>query len=371
MIPQLAARRIPALQGLRAIAISLVVVYHFGFRGMPGGYGVLIFYVLSGFLITWLLLKEDERYGTVSLRRFYTTRALRLLPAFYFFLAFALALVLALHKPVAWSQVCATLFFGANYFQAIHPEHLANSILGHLWSLALEEQFYLLWPVAFLLLRRNRRRLAIVLAVTIVGVWVYRAALVRLGVSDRYIYHAFETRIDHLLVGCLTAVALKCEFAPRLSRFAMGSTWMPLLPGLALAGSAVYGAGHLRYRDAVGFAIDPLLVAFLMVQLIASSTRRPWCWLENPALAWLARISYSLYLYQQVGMSPVRIFPHAPIALHFAACVALSLAMAVASYHLVEKPFLHLKDRLAGSPRSEQRSVPTPGAALSSASTKP
>src|SRR5438105_3314001 len=155
----LSARHLPALDGLRMVSAFLVVLYHSGFEHVPGGHGVLAFFVISGFLITWLLLQEEARRGAVSLRLFYVRRTLRIFPAFYaFWLLWTGALLLS-GRPIHWPQALSALGYVSNYYQAISGD--PNTGYSHTWSLAIEEQFYLLWPMSFIALRRRPRAIAI------------------------------------------------------------------------------------------------------------------------------------------------------------------------------------------------------------------
>src|SRR2546426_2623171 len=133
----LAQQHLPALDGLRAVSVFTVMVYHFGFIRVPGDLGVSAFFVLSGFLITWLLLKEDRATGDVSLTRFYVRRVLRIFPAYYAFLAVSFVIDYMRHDP--WSPALSTsaIFYVVNYFNALYG-HPSTSI-AHAWSLAIEE----------------------------------------------------------------------------------------------------------------------------------------------------------------------------------------------------------------------------------------
>jgi peptidoglycan/LPS O-acetylase OafA/YrhL len=126
--------------------------------GINGGTGVLVFFVLSGFLITWLLLKEEERFGTISLKLFYLRRTLRIFPAFYVYWILLVGSVLIVGRRVLIAQAVCSLLYVNNYYQAIFGD--PNTGLSHTWSLGIEEQFYLLWPVTFLLLKANKRRIS-------------------------------------------------------------------------------------------------------------------------------------------------------------------------------------------------------------------
>lgn len=170
-----------------------MVFYHFGIGLVSGGVGVLMFFVLSGFLITWLLLKEDAKYGDISLRDFYVRRTLRIFPAFYFYALFLIGfLVFVEQRYLNWPQTLAALLYVNNYYQAITGD--PNTGFSHTWSLGIEEQFYLLFPLVFVKLRRNPQRLAKLLAGSILGVWVYRLVLVLADVNQGYIYEAFDTQ---------------------------------------------------------------------------------------------------------------------------------------------------------------------------------
>src|SRR5262245_22242535 len=144
---KLSRSHIPALDGFRAIAVLLVIFYHFGFEKVPGGSGVTMFFVLSGFLITWLLLKEHEKNGKISLKGFYRRRILRIFPAFYAYWLGLVFLLLITGKSILWPHAIASFVYLTNYYNAILGD--PNTGFSHTWSLAIEEQFYLLWPFFF------------------------------------------------------------------------------------------------------------------------------------------------------------------------------------------------------------------------------
>ena len=344
--------QLPALDGLRAVGAFLVVFYHFGFKFISGGLGVLIFFVLSGFLITWLLLKEEERFGDISLRNFYSRRALRIFPAFYCYWLLYVLMLAVRHRSVIWNQAIASLFYANNYFQALRGD--PNTGLSHTWSLGIEEQFYLLWAPSLLLFRKNRKRLAWVLAGAIAAIWIYRELLIFVfGVWQGYIYEAFDARADHLLIGCLLAVMLRSKFATRFWRTVCSNALAPGPVAVLLAGSAAFE--YLRgtaYRDAIGFIIDPVLIAILIAQLIAFRETSIWSWLNLTWVRYLGRISYSIYLYQQITVEPVRkILARYPVAVQLAGALLAVILIASGSYYAVERPFLKLKERFYEKPR--------------------
>jgi peptidoglycan/LPS O-acetylase OafA/YrhL len=340
----LSASHIPALDGMRAVAAFLVVFYHFGVPYVPGGLGVLVFFVLSGFLITWLLLEEDDAVGSVSLRKFYGRRFLRIMPAFYVYWLLFTVLVLALGKRIVWGQTVASALYVNNYYQAILGD--PNTGLSHTWTLAIEEQFYLLWPLVFRTLRKDRVRLAKVLLCGILAVWAYRAVLqLWIGVDQGYIYEAFETRADHLMIGCLLAVVLRAGLFPRFWGAVCGHplAGVGVISALTLSAEAEFVWGY-GYRNSVGFLLDPVLAAILIAQLVAFSRSPVFRGLEWPWMRYLGRISYSIYLYQQLVIDPVQhLLSAAPYAFRLAGVVVTVIGAASVSYFGVERPFLRMK----------------------------
>ena len=340
----LGSKHLPALDGLRAIAAFLVVFYHYGYSWCPAGLGVLGFFVLSGFLITWLLLKEEERFGGISLKQFYIRRGLRIFPAFYAFWFLWIGARLLFHKRVVAPQAIASFFYVNNYYQAFFGD--PNTGLSHTWSLGIEEQFYVLWPLTFLLLRRDRSRIGF-LSGAILVVWLYREVLVfHLHWNQGYIYEAFDTRADHLLIGCLLAVALRNGMLAPLWRLVCSTPWLTWATiGLLALSTTVANVTTERYRDTIGFVIDPLLVAVLIVQGLATGVRGfgalvNWRWVR-----YLGTISYSIYIYQQIVIGFAKKL--APSWLSLPAVLLAVIAAASASYWIVERPFLNLKKRFA------------------------
>jgi len=338
---------IPALDGIRAIAVFLVILYHVSImRGLPvfpGPLGVLGFFVLSGFLITWLLLKEEDKFGSISLKGFYRRRALRIFPAFYVFWIVAVALRFLAHpEDFPWSQAWSAFFYVSNYLHAIvHPN---PDYMIHTWSLSAEEQFYLLWPLSFLLFLKKRRTLMISLAFVIVCVWIHRIHLYAAADAKEYITYAFDTRVDALLVGCLLALALKEGIGGWLVESVCRPFWGPVVTALLIGVSAYAGNLSMGYRLMAGLAIEPLLVAILICQLIVQSTSSlPWKWLNTKPVVYLGRISYPLYLYHMLATHAAGRIHGLNTASFVIVTLCLAITIASCSYHFVEKPFLALK----------------------------
>ena len=346
------AEHLPALDGLRAVAVFVVISYHAGvMQGVPGDLGVTLFFVLSGFLITWLLAKEFAATESISIRSFYARRALRIFPAYYVFILFSLAVDTALGHRWPRGLIAVAFTYLVNYYNAFlgHP----TTSIAHAWSLAVEEQFYLLWPLACLaLLRRSRTTAARSVAIVIVVTLLWRSTLyLFLHAPVSYLYNAFDTRCDSLAIGCFLALSLDARWYHVVRQWIQSS---PLLPLVTLA--VIWLSHHFgtpAYHYTVGMTLDAALLAVFMVQMLGLSVRPLWSWLDHPIARWLGRISYPSYLYHQWGLSVgTRLLPHAPQLLIFAAGYAATLCFAFGSYRIVERPFLAIKDWLLSPPSS-------------------
>jgi peptidoglycan/LPS O-acetylase OafA/YrhL len=326
-------RTVPSLDGVRAISIAFVLVAHltatrhFPFGLFPlaklGEFGVRVFFVTSGFLITSILLKELRRTDSISLARFYFRRALRLFPAAYFFILVISALA-AKHLVTLqrWD-----LFYAITYTMNYHEAR--GWTLGHLWSLAVEEQFYLLWPITL-------RILGAVRSVRFLIALLVAAPFLRL--ASPYVGPAFNFLIwsDALATGCLLAMLREELAANQYYARLLASRWFFLVPVAALA------ANYVPFTK-----ISWLLMETVMNLSIAASAdwamRRPatavGAFLNLPAVSFVGVLSYSLYLWQQIFLNRASSSPYCAFPLN----VLLSIAMALVSYLLIEAPFLRFR----------------------------
>ena len=342
----------PGLDGVRALAIGCVVLSHtIGFPA-TGFLGVDIFFVLSGFLITTLLLEEHARHGRVSLRGFYRRRALRLLPALFVVLGVFLAVsVLAvLIRGGSLDRAIFGVVAGIGYFSNIaiasgsETAAMPNE-LRHLWSLAIEEQFYIVWPVVLMFLFRARLRLALVaLGVVVILVAAQQVQLYLEGATWERIAYGSDTRSTSILVGCALALALATAARPTIEAIAKRIAPLAVVCFFALLlvvpGPSFFSAWIL----AVALCSAWLILLALDGRSLLART------LAVPPLVFLGRISYSLYLWHIPIYVTFGLSTH-PELLDVPA-LSLSLLCATASYYFVEMPFLR-KKRASASP-SEQ-----------------
>ena len=346
----------PALDGLRALAVIAVLAYHADLRAAQGGFlGVDVFFVLSGFLVTALLLTERQRFGHFSLARFWGRRARRLLPAVAVLLG-TVAVAVPLLAPdqgyrlrgdlgaaLAYVSNWRLIFEQQSYFQATGRPPL----LQHLWSLAVEEQFYVFWPVLLglgLRVTGRRRRVGAAAMLLAAGSTVLMAVLHDPTADPSRVYYGTDTRLAALLVGA----ALACFWPNRSAKR------RPLVPKpvLEVVGLAALGGLFLCVREVHQYRPGLYRGGFLGVALLAAvvvavgASRRPTLvsrLLAQRPLVWLGKRSYSVYLWFWPVFMLTR--PHADVPLTgwplLVLRVAITMALATASYRFVEEPIRH------------------------------
>ncbi len=337
---------IPALDAVRGIAACLVVVAHIFGPVKLGGMAVLIFFVLSGFLITWLLLRELEHTGEISIRSFYARRTLRIFPAFYVFWIVSVLVAHLTRAPFSWGEAIASFFYMGDYYTAMHPSH-AHQIMGITWSLGVEEKFYLLWPAICVLLRKDLAKLFRVSLYLAGFIWLYRVlACIYLHLPVDYLRYSFDSRFADVLLGCSFALALKLGLLQPVLAAVVRVKTLPLWLTGMLVGLTLLER-HLSDRMFYLFALpfSTVVVAVLLIQLIFEAHSPGYRWLEHPVLRFLGRISYSLYLYHIVVITSIEhLFPHLRLRWAYPLMLTGSVGAAYLSYRFIEQPFLRLKN---------------------------
>lgn len=341
---------IPSLDGVRALAVALVFLAHSGLeRVVPGGLGVTIFFVLSGFLITTLMRIEHARSGRVALGAFYLRRLLRLMPplAIVVVLAGAAAALGLVGGGFSSGGLLAALFYGGNYHVIVNDYHGVPAGLGVVWSLAIEEHFYLFYPPLALLLLRLRstaRRVALLAALCAV-VLAWRFVLVRHGASVDYLTMATDTRVDAILVGCLLAFARNPWLDGPAPRRAGADAALALLAFALLAITLLWR--DEVFRLTARFTLQSLAIAALLWLAVARAGRRPWRWLASRPLVYLGTISYTVYLsHHVILLGLARQWPQWSALTLTLAGAALTLALAEPMRRWVEQPCAAWRRRL-------------------------
>jgi peptidoglycan/LPS O-acetylase OafA/YrhL len=372
--------RSPALDGLRGFALVWVVAFHFtsGQGPLPGGWvGLDVFFVLSGFLITAMLLDEIRVNGRVSLPKFYARRACRLLPALFVMLGAWIAIMLAFHDtdwisatpnagstggPVdvgaALQQVGVILVYGVNWIYALDLG--AGAPLAHLWSLAVEEQFYVVWPFVILLLVKlpAARRIWPVLALAAISAtlpYLYWDG----GAGNNRIYFGTDTRAIGMLMGAVAALA----WHRRRSR----GTGSPAATTRAWIGMGLILVFLLTVDNSpLKFLAGPTLMALAAMQVVPYLVDRPASrmarFYSGRVLVWLGQRSYAVYLWHYLfatWLNPLSQWISIPVG------VAASLLLAHLSWHVVEAPALRYAKRFRPGPPPSPAVRDTPDAARS------
>jgi peptidoglycan/LPS O-acetylase OafA/YrhL len=354
-----ASDRLLSLDGWRAISILLVLGAHCPrtagypklldpfFSFFDGDLGVRCFFVISGFLITWLLIRERDRNGGISLKRFYIRRALRILPVYFGFMA-VLGLLHAFtpfdQSRPAW---VANMTFTTNFVQPSWPS-------GHLWSLSVEEQFYLLWPVlfaAFTLVNRPHTAVALLCAPLLIApfwrVVTYKKFYPQ-SLNVLFMHFSFFNYFDCLAVGCLCAMVLRHWREPanawlvgRAKWVAFAGVTLVLLPYLLhplhLPGR-IY-AGSTATFQAAGFAL-------LLLQSVTSAGQLWYAPLNWKWVAHIGVLSYSMYIWQQIFCTKPEVFGWPNFWwMSFPGWLLSVLIVAHLSYYLFERPLFQLRSR--------------------------
>ena len=343
----------PGLDGVRAIAVAAVVIYHLGAAWLPGGFlGVDVFFVLSGFLITSILLTEFGNRGRIDVKNFYLRRARRLLPALYAMLA---GIVLAtavttrgeLHR--LRGDVVAALTYCTNWTQIIWNRSYFGqldrpSLMQHLWSLAVEEQFYLVWPLILVVYLASRRRwLMFAVTVALIAASTLWMALLYQSEDPKRVYYGTDTHIAPMLVGAALAIVLVLRRqAGRpdpsvVSRFWVDAAALIGLLGLAWATTSInyYSAG--LYRGGYLLISLATLAVVLAAAGPATLTARVLGWAP---FVWIGQRSYAIYLWHWPILMLTR--PKVDVPLHGPVLIALQVAAVLLasdlSYRYLERP---------------------------------
>jgi peptidoglycan/LPS O-acetylase OafA/YrhL len=336
----------PALDGLRAMAILAVVAQHAGIPGLRGYHGVTLFFVISGYLITRLLLKEHDRSGSIQLRHFYVRRFLRLGPALVVVVAATWVWLALTGEPVAsyWGGIVGSLTYTTDLIQALS----GNGNVGHYfqwsWSLGVEELFYLVWPISLLVLAKWHRfsAAAIVLLAGVVGCWVLRASLISDGMNHNRFFFAPDTNADALLLGALLALVLVRWPHSRPLRIA-GRIAGPL--GLLALVALVWpnSGDSLAQIDTGALGQAALASAALVLWIATSGDGWAASMFSWRPLVLVGKLSYSIYLWNLLTVFIFASIVHRQPAnsLWGVSWFAALISVAYLSWRFIETPIRH------------------------------
>jgi peptidoglycan/LPS O-acetylase OafA/YrhL len=368
--PAATQRYVAELDGIRALAVGLVVCAHYGLGFMiPGGFGVTLFFFLSGYLITTLFFAEYRDAGSINIPQFYLRRWLRLTPPLLILIALSVVFFPIVRNEVGGSPVpigttLAVMFYYTNYYNMSH--HMLPYFVipfGVCWSLAVEEHFYLAWPLIIRRGIRDPRRLCLLVVGLCAAVVAWRCgARFALGVSADHTYLATDCRIDSILYGALLRVGFETPWSVGMIRFLRAPS-VRALAVLALLVTFVVRNDDFRetFRYSVqGLALMPFFTAVLVEE--PSSLLRSV--LRSAPLVLIGRLSYSIYLFHSVAVTPAEAYfgPQHQWELTISGIVLTGL-ISYTLFVFVERPIAGLRHRLrartgaaAGVPTSSKLS---------------
>jgi peptidoglycan/LPS O-acetylase OafA/YrhL len=340
---------LPSLDGMRAVSILLVLGFHanlarFGETGSGqyyGRLGVFVFFVISGLLITWLMLRERDATGAFSLRNFYIRRFLRILPVFWLFLLTVSILKSAHVISIQWLDIFRAFTFTYNYVH-IHSAWW----VGHCWSLSLEEQFYLVWPSLFALLpRKVSPRLAVILALSapILRIVTYFVFPSLRGLNP----DGFEARIDILMAGCASAFLLdspawrdRIRKIPVWPTLAVTSTFLLIVEPILELHFVPHSTPSVTINLFVP-TLQAVVIALTLLVVVGGKPGVPFRLLNSRIPTHFGKLSYSVYIWQQLFLVP----GSAPSTLSLLCRLAIVYLVAFCSFNFFERPFLKLRSK--------------------------
>ena len=345
-------RSIPSLDGLRAVSVVMVLRNHMNFKDPPdtrpshrlfsifaqGNLGVSIFFVISGFLITTLLLNEIEKTGRIDLGRFYFRRSLRIFPPYYVYLLVAgIVAVMQMH-PIPAGAMWSSALYVSNYFPYVHSQPGGIGwFVGHTWSLSVEEQFYLFWPALLLLLSR-KKALTVAVASLAVVPFLRLATYYLLPIyhDEGQTFRLFHTTFDILMTGCVLAFLIRdAGFAARMRRL---FRWFLLTPAILYL--AFYSLSMkyepVWFQGLFAISAASLCIAFLLLWVVLEPKTLVGRVLNWAPVRHMGMISYSLYLWQQLFDGRYQRLSNSLMLVAIVLC-------AEGSFWIVERPSLRFR----------------------------
>ncbi len=351
--------RIPGLDGLRALSILIVILGHF-FLPNTGGVaalGVYVFFAISGFLITRLLFLENKKTGSVSAKNFYSRRFFRLYPVLLFYLVVIAGINLLHGDKNQPSEIFSVLFYYINYlsgYRILHNEPLVMQV-GVLWSLSIEEHFYLIVPLFFIAVKGRPRPLFWFASLACVIPLILRCLYVYLWpeiIGKLITYRNSETRFDSIAVGVMLAILCETKVREKVVRVLSSRT------AFALAGLTVFVSVLIKndlFKETLRFSLISLSCVPLICGIVFGKHLSLFQRIANlPLFVWIGKLSYSLYVWHGFAAYFLVLLGYQHTYPGFGtAGVAVTFALASCSYYLVETPFLRLRAHFARASKIE------------------
>ncbi len=350
--------RIPSLDGLRAISILLVIfahgsetlptswkgpISHYFFPLFNASLGVRIFFVISGFLITSLLLKELRKTNSINLKNFYIKRAFRIFPAFYFYLGFIVILCLLGILDIYSGRLLSASLFLINYCHLWLADNSSGYwFVGHFWTLCLEFQFYLLFPFVLL---KGEKKARLITFLLIIIIPVLRIASYFFIPSQRpYNNIMLHTAIDPIIIGAMLAMMMgRLQFEKWVHKFVNLVTFLSATVFVFILSPLIEMKMKGLYLNTVGITLTSLSIIIILLWLIRNPLSSIGKFMNSSIMVYLGQRSYSLYLWQQVFQTPsLNLTFTGKFPINFVCC----FIMAELSYRFIEQTFIKIRPQL-------------------------
>jgi len=340
---------VPSIDGLRGISILMVFIAHIGFeRIVPGGLGVTIFFFISGYLITTLLIDEYITHQNIDFKLFFTRRLLRLYPPLLFMLLLYGIYLIITDSNFYISELWASLFYYENYYFFNHPLQ-SSHICKILWSLAVEEHFYLLFPPLFLILAKTPKffvsvlvmLLFIPLGLRISGTFVYGNSG---DIIERYTYCLTHTRFDSIMYGCLASLLLHLTHSGSFAKV-LADKRVFIIALVAIVGCLFYR--NEFFRNTLRYSVQGLSLFIIVPAIINIKAYEPLKKILSSAfLVWIGRLSYAIYLMHMIAISALSFLREGGhTVLFYVAVTVLTAFLSISCHYCIEKPFAGLRKR--------------------------
>lgn len=346
----------PELDGLRAISILLVLISHAGLGHIiPGGLGVTVFFFVSGFLITSLLIEERERAGKIDLYKFYLRRFWRLLPPLFFFLILSIVLILTVNHSIKIAEVLSVIFYFANYYKVlVHYVTLADyqypSPFYILWSLAIEEHFYIIFSPLLAFTYKSKNYFKIVV------IFLFLPLVIRILIADLfpsmlrdggYNFCATETRIDSIAFGCFMAYIFHSADFIFLKKILLNN-YSLFLSVFIIFGSLLFR--DLYFRETFRYSVQNISLLVVVSNIVYGSSspiKKVKIFLSNKLMVFIGKLSYSLYLQHWLALIIVSLLI-GKVGIYATWQVSywvLTLILSLFSYFIIEKPTIAFRKK--------------------------
>lgn len=351
MLPNSLHGKIPSLDGIRAVAVLIVVLSHYGLGFIvPGGFGVTIFFFLSGFLITSLLIDEYDETGGISIGSFFIRRALRIFPPMYLALLMSgLMLIYGVYeKEITFAAVIAQIFHVTNYYTIYNSSQYTLPGTGVLWSLAIEEHFYLIFPfvMSYALVKISRLKLAAIMLGGCFLVLAWRCVLLYFfDVHSDRIYKGTDTRIDSILWGAVLALS----YGWVSERVTQGFAGIDLSFAFISLGSvgciAVLLLRNYEFMHTLRYTLQGAALFAVFWGAVSFSNSYFFSWLNSFPMKWLGKFSYSIYLFHFLALYWLDYFLGGRSFFVYLLAFLLVLLMSYFNYICIERPLYKVRKK--------------------------